>query len=73
MGFADFVTSAVDTADPRIKGSCMVILEKDDPRHVRPRRATRKLVHQLSSTHDPVFSLRVPASRIVGGYTVRTA
>jgi two-component sensor histidine kinase len=31
----------------------------------------RKLVHQLSSTRDPVFSLRVPASRIVGGYTVR--
>ena len=30
-----------------------------------------KLVHQLSSTGDPIFSLRVPASRIVGGYTVK--
>ena len=26
MGFANFVTAAVDSADPRIKGSCMVIL-----------------------------------------------
>jgi alkylation response protein AidB-like acyl-CoA dehydrogenase len=28
-------------------------------------------VHQLSSTRDPVFSLRIPASRIVGGYTIK--
>ncbi len=28
-------------------------------------------MHQLSSTGDPVFNLRVPASRIVGGYTVK--
>jgi phosphomethylpyrimidine synthase len=28
-------------------------------------------VHQLSSTNDPVFSLRVPANRIIGGYTVK--
>jgi hypothetical protein len=33
--------------------------------------ATKKLVHQLSSTGDPVFNLKVPASRIVGGYTVK--
>ena len=31
MGFANFVTAAVDSDDPRIKGSCMVILEEDDP------------------------------------------
>ncbi len=31
MGFANFVTAAVDSADPRIKGSCMVILEESDP------------------------------------------
>ena len=31
MGFANFVTAAVDSADPRIKGSCMVILEEGDP------------------------------------------
>jgi hypothetical protein len=29
------------------------------------------MVHQLSSTNDPVFSLKVPASRIIGGYTVK--
>ena len=28
-------------------------------------------MHQLSSTRDPIFSLTVPASRIVGGYTVK--
>ena len=32
---------------------------------------TKKLVHQLSSTGDPIFNLKVPASRIVGGYTVK--
>ena len=32
---------------------------------------TRKLVHQLSSTRDPVLNLQVPASRIIGGYTVK--
>jgi len=29
------------------------------------------MVHQLSSTGDPVFNLRVPASRIVGGYDIK--
>jgi alkylation response protein AidB-like acyl-CoA dehydrogenase len=71
MGFADFVTAAVDSADDRIKGSCMVILEKDDPGLFDRGVPARKLVHQLSSTRDPVFSLRIPASRIVGGYTIK--
>jgi alkylation response protein AidB-like acyl-CoA dehydrogenase len=71
MGFADFVTVAVDTGDQRIASSCMVILEKGDPGVFDRGVPTRKLVHQLSSTRDPVFSLRVPASRIVGGYTVK--
>jgi alkylation response protein AidB-like acyl-CoA dehydrogenase len=71
MAFADFVTAAVESADPRIKGSCLVVLEKDDPGVFDRGTPTRKLVHQLSSTRDPVFSLQVPASRIVGGYTVR--
>jgi len=65
------VTAAVDTADPRITGSCMVILEEGDPGVFDRGSITRKLVHQLSSTSDPIFSLRVPASRIVGGYTVK--
>ncbi len=71
MGFANFTTAAVDTDDPRIKTSCIVILEETDPGTYDRGVPTRKLVHQLSSTNDPVFSLRVPASRIVGGYQVK--
>ncbi len=71
MGFANFVTAAVDTADPRIKSSCIVILEETDPGIFDRGSATKKMVHQLSSTNDPIFSLKVPASRIVGGYTVK--
>jgi alkylation response protein AidB-like acyl-CoA dehydrogenase len=71
MGFANVVTAAVDSDDPRIKGSCMVILEETDPGVWDRGLPTRKLVHQLSSTRDPVFNLTVPASRIVGGYTVK--
>jgi alkylation response protein AidB-like acyl-CoA dehydrogenase len=71
MGFADVVTVAVDSDDPHIKGSCMVILEETDPGTFDRGVPTKKLVHQLSSTNDPVFNLRVPASRIIGGYTVK--
>ena len=71
MGFANFVTAAVDSADPRIKGTMMVILEESDAGTYDRGTPTRKLVHQLSSTNDPVLSLRVPASRIIGGYTVK--
>ena len=71
MGFANFVTAAVDSGDDRIKGSCMVILEEGDPGSWDPGTPTRKLVHQLSSTNDPSFQLRVPASRIIGGYTIK--
>lgn len=71
MAFATVVTAAVASDDPRLKGSCMVILEKNDPGAWDIGVPTRKLVHQLSSTRDPVFSLTVPASRIIGGYTVK--
>src|SRR5208282_5065472 len=71
MGFANVVTAAVDSDDKRIKGSCMVILEEGDPGTWDRGTPTKKLVHQLSSTNDPVFNLKVPASRIVGGYTVK--
>ncbi len=70
MGFANFVTAAVDTADDRIKSSCMIILEETDPGTWDRGPATKKLVHQLSSTNDPVLSVTVPASRIIGGYTI---
>lgn len=70
MAFANVAVAAVESDDPRLKGSCLVILEKADPGTWDPGTPARKLVHQLSSTTDPIFSLRVPASRIVGGYTV---
>lgn len=71
IAFADFVTAAVTSADERIKGSCVVILEKSDPGTFDRGTATKKLVHQLSSTGDPAFHLQVPAGRIVGGYTIK--
>ncbi|MBN1141209.1 MAG: acyl-CoA dehydrogenase [Deltaproteobacteria bacterium] len=71
MDFANFVTAAVDSDDERIKGSCMIILEEDDPGLFDRGAPTLKMVHQLSSTRDPVLSLKVPASRIIGGYTVK--
>ncbi len=71
MGFANFVTAAVDSDDERIKGSCMVILEETDPGLFDRGTPTQKLVHQLSSTRDPNFNLKIPASRIIGGYTVK--
>ncbi|MBE0540169.1 MAG: acyl-CoA dehydrogenase [Verrucomicrobia bacterium] len=71
MGFANVVTAAVESDDPKLKGSCMVILEESDPGVWDRGTPTKKLVHQLSSTNDPVFNLKVPASRIVGGYTIK--
>ena len=71
MGAASFVTAAVDSGDPRIKGSCMIILEVTDPGTWDVGTPTKKLAHQLSSTRDPIFSLKVPAHRIIGGYTVK--
>ena len=71
MDYANLVTAAVDTDDKRIKTSCMVILEETDPGVFDRGTATKKLVHQLSSTRDPNFQMKVPASRIVGGYTVK--
>jgi alkylation response protein AidB-like acyl-CoA dehydrogenase len=71
IAFANFVTAAVSSDDERIKGSCVVILEEGDEGTFDAGTPTKKLVHQLSSTGDPIFSLKVPASRIVGGYTVK--
>jgi alkylation response protein AidB-like acyl-CoA dehydrogenase len=71
MGFANFVTAAVDSNDPRIKGSCIVIIEENDPGTFYRGTPAKKLVHQLSSTRDPIFNVEVPASRIVGGYKIK--
>ncbi len=70
MGFANFVTAAVTSDDERIKGTCMVILEDTDEGLYDKGVPTQKLVHQLSSTRDPVFNLKIPANRIIGGYDV---
>src|SRR4051812_6999959 len=71
IAFANFVTAAVSSDDPRIKGSCVVILEETDEGTFDHGTPKKKLVHQLSSTGDPIFNLKVPASRIVGGYTIK--
>jgi len=71
IAFANFVTAAVNSDDPRIKGSCVIVLEDTDEGTFDHGTATKKLVHQLSSTGDPIFSLKVPASRIVGGYSIK--
>ena len=71
MGFANVVTAAVESDDKRLKGSCMIILEDTDPGTWDRGTPTKKLVHQLSSTRDPVLNVRVPANRIIGGYTIK--
>jgi len=71
IAFANYVTAAVNSDDPRIKGSCVIILEEGDEGTFDHGTPTKKLVHQLSSTGDPIFNLKVPASRIIGGYTVK--
>ncbi len=71
MGFANFVTVAVGSDDPKIKGTCMIILEEGDEGTFDRGAITLKLVHQLSSTRDPIFNQKVPAGRIIGGYTIQ--
>lgn len=70
MDFANFVTAAVESNDDRIKGTFMVILEETDEGLFDRGAPTLKMVHQLSSTRDPIMNLKVPASRIIGGYDV---
>jgi alkylation response protein AidB-like acyl-CoA dehydrogenase len=71
MGHADFVAAAVASADDRIRGTAFVLIEKADEGTFDPGVRARKLVHQLASARDPVFSVRVPAGRIIGGYAVK--
>ncbi|MFV1966853.1 MAG: acyl-CoA dehydrogenase family protein [Pirellulaceae bacterium] len=71
MDFANFVVAAVASADPKFRGTCMIILEESDEGAFDRGSTARKVVHQLASTRDPVFRLKVPASRIVGGYTIQ--
>jgi hypothetical protein len=70
MDFADFAVVAVDSRDARLRGSCLVILEPGDAGIFDRGTPIRKLGHQLSSTTNPTFQLRVPAERVLGGYSI---
>ena len=53
-----------------VRGSALVILEPGDAGEFERGAPVRKLGHRFASTTDPAFRLTVPASRIVGGYTI---
>jgi hypothetical protein len=67
MEFADFVLLAVDSPG----GGCLIIAEPSDEADGLFDRGqpVRTLGHRLSSVTSPAFRLRVPACRILGGYT----
>jgi hypothetical protein len=69
MDFAEFVVAAVEGRDG-VRGSGLVILEPDDAGDFERGAPVRKLGHRFASTTNPTFRLRVPASRLVGGYTM---
>lgn len=71
MDFANYVVATVASDDPRIQGTCMVILEEGDPGVFDRGPAVPVIAHQLASTRNPTFSVQVPASRILGGYAIR--
>jgi hypothetical protein len=70
MEFADFVLLAVDSGDPRLAGGCVIVAEPGDEGMFDRGLPIRTLGHRLSSVTSPEFRLRVPASRILGGYAV---
>lgn len=70
MEFADFVLLAVDSGDPRLAGGCVIVAEPGDEGLFDRGLPVRTLGHRLSSVTSPAFRLRVPASRILGGYTL---
>ena len=65
MEFADFVLLAVDFPG----GGCLVVAEPGDEGLFDRGHPVRTLGHRLSSVTSPSFRLRVPACRILGGYT----
>jgi hypothetical protein len=70
MDFAEFVVAAIEGDGIGVRGSALVILEPGDEGDFERGSPVRKLGHRLASTTDPVFRVSVPASRIVGGYTM---
>jgi len=67
MEFADFVLLAVDSPG----GGCLIVAEPSDEAEGLFDRGqpVRTLGHRLASVTSPAFRLRVPACRILGGYT----
>ena len=70
MDFAQFVVAAVEGDGKAVRGSSLVILEPGDEGEFTRGSPVRKLGHRFASTTDPVFRLTVPASRLVGGFTM---
>src|ERR1035438_87671 len=70
MDFAQFVVAAVEGDGSGVRGSGLVILEPGDAGEFTRGSPVRKLGHVFASTTDPVFRLIVPASRLVGGFTM---
>ncbi len=71
MDFAEFVVAAVEGDGKSVRGSGLVILEPCDAGEFERGAPVRKLGHRFTSTTDPAFHVKVPASRIVGGYTMK--
>jgi hypothetical protein len=69
MEFAEFVVAAVEGAGGA-RGSALVILEPGDAGEFDRGAPASKIGHRIASATDPSFRLRVPVSRIVGGYTM---
>ena len=70
MEFADFVLLAVDSGDPRLAGGCVIAGEPGDEGLFDRGLPVRTLGHRVASVTSPAFRLRLPASRILGGYSV---
>jgi hypothetical protein len=70
MDFAEFVLVAVEGDGQGVRGSGLVILEPHDAGEFDRGVAVHKLGHRWASTTDPSFRLRVPAARLVGGFTI---
>ncbi len=70
MEFASFVLLAVGSGDPRLAGGCLVVAEPGDEGLFDRGVPAHKLGHRLSSVTSPAFQLRIPASRILGGYAI---
>jgi hypothetical protein len=67
---ATFVIVMVTPDDVRMNERCLVILEQADPGLFERGAAARAVGGAMASLRHPRFDLRVPASRILGGYDV---